>query len=646
MSVPRPPPAYPNRPPGRTMTAFAAARHAPAAHVHRRPRPPGNAVRAPRRNGRRGRNGRRAGRQRVRLGPDQTFAGHRGHPAAAGDVYRRDRRRRPAPPGVRAHRQRHRRVQQRLRHDLPGEDQRRRQRDRRRRRPRHPRRRNRRPRRPQRPGGRVHRAARRRQVRPHQRLHDRHRRPARHRHHRRQRLRRMARSGGPPRRPPLDHGVPEGPAHPAAQKARRRRGHRHRRHLQAGPDDLRRHRRRLRNPAPPPPRRRLPQRRPQNRRRGRTHRPGRGVLLRGRPRGVRPLPEPHGDPAVPAGDPLRGGDHRRRGAGRGPTDRRGRRLSISFRLRGAGPLLRERDLQQRGRLSPLRLQDRPDPHPERLRQAHQRLQGDRPPGRRLPRGAGRGRHRPPAGPQVPRPEQGQAAQQRGRGRRQQRRRRTTRQVPGGEPGRRQGHPQQGGEGRRGPRGGEKGPRNGPPQGRPDHRRAARKTPRLPQPGAGEHRTVFSGRRQRRRLRGHRPRQRNAGDPAPARQDPQRGKGPARQGAGQQRDLQHLQGGRRAPAGRGRGGPQAPLRSHHPDVRRRHRRLPHPHPHPHLPVPAPPRAGAVRGGLYRPAAAVPGHEKGLQGRPALRADPRGDADRTGRTGPRRGDVGGEKGRLRV
>ena len=108
--------------------------------------------------------------------------------------------------------------------------------------------------------------------------------------------------------------------------------------------DLRRRRLQLRDPPPPPAGRRLPQRRPEGEDRGRAHRPVRRVLLRGRPRGVRPLPQPHRNALIPGRDPLRRGADRRRGARRPPDHRRRRRPAISQRVQRADPLLRQRHL--------------------------------------------------------------------------------------------------------------------------------------------------------------------------------------------------------------------------------------------------------------------------------------------------------------
>ena len=116
------------------------------------------------------------------------------------------------------------------------------------------------------------------------------------------------------------------------------------------------------------------------------------------------------------------------------------------------------------------------------------------------------------------------------------------------------------------------------------RRACRASCRLLRPRPRQHRDLPGRGRLGRRLGDHGAPVELPGDPAPARQDHQRGEGPDRQGPLQHRDPgdDHRDGHRHRRGLRHREGP-VPQADHH-DRRRRGRR-PHPHAHPDLPLPA-------------------------------------------------------------
>ncbi len=217
--------------------------------------------------------------------------------------------------------------------------------------------------------------------------------------------------------------------------------------------------------------------------------------------------------------------------------------------------------------------------------------------------------------QVQQPDQGQAGQQRSArpgGRRGQQ---GADRLPAGEPERRQDHLRQDRRRRARARSRAQGARDDAPQGRARRHGPARQAGRLPGEGPGAvrdlHRRGRLGRRQ--RQAGARPQV--PGDPAAARQDPQRREGALREAADQQRDPdadhrpghRHRQGhGRRRLQRR-----QAALPPHHHHDRRRRGRRTHPHAAADLPLPADARAGGARPHLHRAAAAVQGEAR--QGR---------------------------------
>ena len=155
----------------------------------------------------------------------------------------------------------------------------------------------------------------------------------------------------------------------------------------------------------------------------------------------------------------------------------------------------------------------------------------------------------------------------------------------------------------GARGGAQGARPDPAQVGARELDAARQARRLLGQGPVAGRAVRRRGRLRRRLGGERPRPQHAGDPAAARQDPQRREEPDRQGARQHRDpgADHRDRHRRARRVRHRQGALPQGRA--ADRRRRRRRA---HPHARADAAVPRDAAADRGRLrvHRQAAAVP------------------------------------------
>ena len=208
-----------------------------------------------------------------------------------------------------------------------------------------------------------------------------------------------------------------------------------------------------------------------------------------------------------------------------------------------------------------------------------------------------------------------------------------RRVPRGEPRRRQADHQQDRAGRPRPHGRPQGPRPHPAQERPREHHAARQAGRLLHPRPSLVRALPGGGRLRRRLGQAGARPELPGHPAAARQDHQRGEGPAQQDPLQHRDPGHHQRLRHQPGRRVRPDRRPLPQAHHHD-RRRRRRGAHPHPHPHLPLPEHGGADRRRLRLHRPAAALPGDAQApgllrLQRR-AARAAPR--AHRAARASP--------------
>ena len=177
-----------------------------------------------------------------------------------------------------------------------------------------------------------------------------------------------------------------------------------------------------------------------------------------------------------------------------------------------------------------------------------------------------------------------------------------------------------------PRGGAQGARAHAAQGRARVVVAARQARRLPGEGPGGRRAVHGRGRLRRRLRQAGPRPPLPGDPAAARQDPQRGEGALRQDAVERGDPHHHPVPRHGHRRRGLRHRQGALpQGHHHDRRRRRRRA---HPHPAADVLLPPLQGGDRARLpvHRAAAAVQGRAQEGRALPegrrrALRVPPR-------------------------
>ena len=221
------------------------------------------------------------------------------------------------------------------------------------------------------------------------------------------------------------------------------------------------------------------------------------------------------------------------------------------------------------------------------------------------------------------PDEGQARQRRGQGPGPDRRRRGPRPVPRREPGRRPAdHREVPHRGPR-PRRRAQGARPGHPQGRPRRPVAAGQARRLPGARSGAQRALHRRGRLGRRLGQAGPRPPLPGDPAAARQAPQRREGPPRQDRrererpaadhrprcgdrGHRRQLRHR---------------EAALPPDHHHDRRRRRRRPHPDAAADLLLPAHAPGHRERLPVHRPAAALPRQHR--QGDP-LRPDPRRSA----------------------
>ena len=172
--------------------------------------------------------------------------------------------------------------------------------------------------------------------------------------------------------------------------------------------DVRDHRLLVRHHQPAPPRVGLPHQGRLDHAHRRARRPRALVLLRGRPAVVRPAPEPEqgGAPQPP--------DLRR--APRGLDGRRGR-APVQRHLHRERPRVRQQHQHGRRRHPRHRLPRRADELAQRLGPARRRPQGRRrqPLGRRRPRGPDRGHQRQAHRSPVRGPDQGQARQRRGQG---------------------------------------------------------------------------------------------------------------------------------------------------------------------------------------------------------------------------------------
>ena len=315
----------------------------------------------------------------------------------------------------------------------------------------------------------------------------------------------------------------------------------------------------------------------------------------------------------------------------GSTVDRGR-APVQRLLRGERLQLRQQHQHGRRRHPPDRLPRGADPLAQRLRPPGRHPQGQRrqPLRRRRPRRPDRGHQRQAGRPAVRRPDQGQARQRRGQGPGRGRGRRGHRPVPRREPGRRPPHHREVADRRARPRGRPQGPRPRHPQGRPRGHVAAGQAGRLPGARPRQERALHRRGRLGRRLGQAGPRPPLPGDPAAARQAPQR-----REGAPGQDRLE-----REHPAARHRAGRrhrrlarpgQAPLPPDHHHDRRRRGRRPHPDPAADLLLPAHAAGHRERLPLHRPAAALPRQHR--QG-DALRLSPRRSGTPSSRSWPSR------------
>ena len=200
------------------------------------------------------------------------------------------------------------------------------------------------------------------------------------------------------------------------------------------------------------------------------------------------------------------------------------------------PHLREHDQHARGRNPRRGLPRRADHAGQQVRPREGPPQGEgrEPLRRRRARGAHR-RHLDQARRAAVRgPDQDQARQHRGEGVRAAGRRRPARRLVRSQPEPGARHHPQGDPGIRGSHGRAQGARADPPQGRARGRRHARQAQGLLEQGPGAQRDLPRRGRLGRRLGEDRARPRDAGDPAAARQDPQRREGAPRPRARQRR----------------------------------------------------------------------------------------------------------------
>ena len=347
--------------------------------------------------------------------------------------------------------------------------------------------------------------------------------------------------------------------------------HRHAAHLPAVAVGLHQDRVRLRHPGAPPARTRLPQ----FRRSAAAHRrplgdaAGRRSPLRGRARRLRRLPRPLEDGADAEADHAarRARRHHRRGG-----------AAVERQLPRDDAVLHQQHPAEGRRHPPGRVPRRADPHRPGLRGERGGQEGEGGDHRRRRargpdlRAVGQG-----AGPEVLVADQGEAGLLGGPAGGRRADRRASRPLARGESRRREEGDRQDRRGGGGARGGAQGARADPPQGRARDQLAARQARRLPGARSGEERAVPGRGRFRRRLgqAGAQPGQ--PGDPAAARQDPQRRAGAPRQdaGLGGDRHADHRTRHRHRPRGLRRR--QVPLPQDHHHDRRRRRRQPHPHP---------------------------------------------------------------------
>ena len=285
---------------------------------------------------------------------------------------------------------------------------------------------------------------------------------------------------------------------------------------------LRLDRLRLRDDRPAPPRVGVPEQGPLDHPHRRARRPRALVLLRGRPGVVRPAPEPPQGGAPRAPDLGREARRRHDDRGRAPVQR----LVRGERLR-----LRQQHQHGRRRNPHHRLPGRPHELHQRLGSPGRRAEGQRrePVGRRRPRGPDGRRVGQARRAAVRGPDQGQARQRRGQGTGPDRGHRGNRPAPRREPRRRPPDRGEVPDGGARPRGRPQGPRPRHPQGRARGDVTPRQARGLPGARPGPERALHRRGRLGGRLREDGARSSLPGDPAAARQGPQRREGAPRQG---------------------------------------------------------------------------------------------------------------------
>ena len=260
------------------------------------------------------------------------------------------------------------------------------------------------------------------------------------------------------------------------------------------------------------------------------------LLLRGRHRGLRQVPRPQQDGAAQSAglDPRRKGRHHRRS-----------RHAVERQLSRDDAVLHQQHPAARRRHASRGLPRRADPHPEQVRRRGRHVQeGEGEPDRRRHargpdlRALGQG-----ARSQVLVADQGQAGLVGGPPGGRVGRVRQARPVVRGASVRDPQDPDQGGRSGGGPRGRAQGARTHPPQGRAGRELAARQAGRLPGARSGALGTLHRRGRFGRRLGQAGPQSRQPGDPAAARQDPERRARPLRQDAriGRDRHADHRAG---------------------------------------------------------------------------------------------------------
>ena len=301
----------------------------------------------------------------------------------------------------------------------------------------------------------------------------------------------------------------------------------------AGPEDLLGHRVPFRQPLAEAARALVPQPGRADLDPRRAHREEARLRLRGRDQVLRRAPQQGeaGDPRQGHLLPGREGRDGRSQARRRQGARRSR-AAVERGLRRDALHLHEHDQQPRRRHPPRGLQDGADArHPEvrRGQRADEGPEGNDPLRRRLPRGPHRRRLGQGQGPEVLLADEGQARLLRGEDLGPAGRLRQAGLLPRGEPARRQADRREDRRIRPRARSGAQGPRARPPQGRPRLGGPARQAGRLPGEGSRVLRALHRRGRLGRRLGQDGPRPPLPGDPAAARQDPER-----REGAGSTR----------------------------------------------------------------------------------------------------------------